>query len=111
MKEMKNMKYWKYKNNIPGINNDFEKGNNLPDGRSKSSPFQSEEVKKVKQEKKTVPTYKDLGLKPTKTKITTDPPVKPVKEESTAAPKSIGGIIAGKLSGGTAKKSMDEIID
>ena len=40
--KMKNMKYWKAKNAFPGINNDFEKGNNLPDGRSKSSPFQQE---------------------------------------------------------------------
>ena len=38
--KMKNMKYWKTKNAFPGINNDFEKGNNLPDGRSTSSPFQ-----------------------------------------------------------------------
>ena len=38
--EIKNMAYWKAKNAFPGINNDFEKGNNLPDGRSKSSPFQ-----------------------------------------------------------------------
>ena len=37
---MKNMTYWKAKNGLPGINNDFEKGNNLTDGRSKSSPFQ-----------------------------------------------------------------------
>ena len=43
--KMKNMKYWKAKNNIPGINNDFEKGNNLPDGRSTSSPFQKNEKK------------------------------------------------------------------
>ena len=48
MKEMKNMAYWKAKNNIPGVNNDFEKGNNLPDGRSASSPFQQKETPKKK---------------------------------------------------------------
>ena len=48
--KMKNMQYWKYKNNIPGINNDFEKGNNLPDGRSKSSPFQINDERDAKWE-------------------------------------------------------------
>jgi len=40
--QIKNMAYWKSKNGLPGINNDFERGNNLPDGRSKSSPLQKE---------------------------------------------------------------------
>tara|TARA_R110000824_G_scaffold169254_3_gene346377 strand:- start:1050 stop:1484 length:435 start_codon:yes stop_codon:yes gene_type:complete len=40
MTEIKNMAYWKAKNVLPGINSDFEKGNNLPDGRSGSSPLQ-----------------------------------------------------------------------
>ena len=38
--KMKNMAYWKAKNGLPGINHDFEKDGNMPDGRSKSSPFQ-----------------------------------------------------------------------
>ena len=46
--KMKNMTYWKAKNGLPGINNDFEKGNNLPDGRSKSSPFQIDPKKNRK---------------------------------------------------------------
>ena len=36
--KMKNMSYWKRKNALPGINHESDK--NMPDGRSKSSPFQ-----------------------------------------------------------------------
>ena len=38
--KMKNMKYWKSKNGLPGINNNSEGNTDLPDGRSGSSPFQ-----------------------------------------------------------------------
>ena len=41
--KMKNMKYWKSKNGLSGINNNSEGNTDLPDGRSGSSPFQQED--------------------------------------------------------------------
>jgi hypothetical protein len=52
--KMKNMAYWKAKNGLPGVNNDFEKNGNLPDGRSTSSPFQDSKDKKKNVNKKKV---------------------------------------------------------
>jgi hypothetical protein len=87
MKEMKNMAYWKRKNGLPGINNDFEKDGSLPDGRSTSSPFQDN--KKISGEEIAETRPIDQDLEKTKT-VYSDPskdPVSPVKPKSTATPK------------------------
>jgi len=71
---MKNMNYWKAKNGLPGINHDFEKDGNMPDGRSKSSPFQKNgdehafdklkrEAAEKRKSKHKLPTIKQIGKK------------------------------------------------